>query len=160
MNVSAPFEPAICVRDLERCLAFYRDVLGLRVVSIDDIDEARARSAGLAQSGYRIARLDSEGGDRLKLVAPAAVPLQQTVSEYAMQSAGFAYLTFVVPDVRAILSALRAANAVLHTGIEPVAFRPGVVELCMARDPEGNLLEFVERRDLATYRPTSQAARR
>ena len=32
-------------------------------------------------------------------------------------------------------------------------FRPGVVDLFFAADPEGNFLEFVERRDLDVYRP-------
>lgn len=154
MKVSAPFEPALCVRDLDRCLTFYRDVLGMHVVAIDEIAPAQSERAHLTPGGYRIARLDTQGGDRLKLVAPALVPASGGARDYAMERAGFAYLTFIVPDVRAVVDAVLKSGASVITGPQPVAFRPGVVELVFVSDPEGNLLEFVQRNDLTTYRPT------
>ena len=43
-------------------------------------------------------------------------------------------------------------------GAEPVTFRPGVVDLAFAQDPEGNYLEFVQRNDLNVYRPAPKGA--
>jgi lactoylglutathione lyase len=153
MKVTAPFEPAIVARDLEAMLAFYRDALGMRVFSIDAIPAETARGAGLTAGGYSIARLETEGGDRLKIVAPQEAPPTPARTEYVMQRQGLAYLTYIVPDVRAVIARVRQAGGRLRTGPEPVAFRPGVVELAFAEDPEGNCLEFVQRNDLATYRP-------
>lgn len=156
MKVSAPFEPAICVADFEKCLAFYRDVLGMRVFAIDDIPASPSAAARLTPDGYRIARVETSGGDRLKIVCPKVPPQARPASEYAMQRSGFSYLTFIVPDLRDVMRRVRDAGAEVVTGPEPVAFRPGIVELFFVLDPEGNRLEFVERNDMSTYRPESR----
>lgn len=158
MKVSAPFEPAIVARDMPAMLAFYRDTLGLSLFSLDQIPAAPAQAAGLSSQGYAIARLESEGGDRLKIVVPLDAPQAHTPGAQVMQRHGLAYLTFIVPDVRAVLARLRAAGATVPTGPDPIAFRPGVVDLAFAQDPEGNYLEFVQRNDLNVYRPARTGA--
>lgn len=75
-----------------------------------------------------------------------------------MQRHGMAHLTFIVPDVRAVIAVLRKAGAPVPIGAEPVTFRPGVVDLAFAQDPEGNYLEFVQRNDLNVYRPAPKGA--
>jgi catechol 2,3-dioxygenase-like lactoylglutathione lyase family enzyme len=152
MQVSAPFEPAIVASRMEPMLAFYRDALGLELVSLDEIPGPQAAAAGLSPEGYTIARLDSEGGDRLKIVVPRRAADHGKRVEHVLERSGFSYLTFIVPDVRAVIAALQRAGANVRTGTEPVAFRPGVVDLAFAEDPEGNCVEFVQRNDLATYR--------
>ncbi|MBC5767850.1 VOC family protein [Ramlibacter albus] len=153
MKVSAPFEPAIVAGAMEPMLAFYQGVLGMQLFSLDEIPAQPARAAGLSPQGYAIARLQTEGGDRLKIVVPQQPATPGARGDFVMQRHGFAYLTFIVPDVRAVIAALRGAGATVRTGAEPVAFRPGVVDLAFAEDPEGNCVEFVQRNDLATYRP-------
>jgi lactoylglutathione lyase len=156
MKVTAPFEPALCAHDFDRMLRFYTEVLGMSVFSIDDIGESASVAARLSPGAYRIARLETQGGDRLKLVAPKHPPQSQPARQWAMERGGFAYLTFIVPDLHAVMVALKAAGMTFPTGEQPVAFRAGV-ELFFACDPEGNCLEFVQRNDLATYRPTAPA---
>ena len=158
MKVSAPFEPAIVARDMQAMLAFYQDTLGLTLFSLDQITANQAQAAGLSSQGYAIARLESQGGDRLKIVVPLDMPQAHTPGTRVMQRHGLAYLTFIVPDVRAVLATLYAAGATVSTGPEPIAFRPGVVDLAFAQDPEGNYLEFVQRNDLNTYRPARTGA--
>ena len=159
MHVTAPFEPAIVCLDLPAMLGFYRDVLSMTVFSIDQIGPETACAARLSTSGYTIARLQTAGGDRLKLVAPRQVPAAQPSSDYVMQRHGFAYLTYIVPDLAATLATLRRAGTPILTGPTPIEFRPDVVQLFFAHDPEGNCLEFVQREDLADYRPTGGATR-
>ena len=153
MKVATRFEPAICVQDLDRMLGFYRDTLGMSVFSIDDISAAQSSAALLCQRGYRVARLETSGHDRLKLIAPIDAGEKQAEVPFALARTGFAYLTFIVPDLAHIMERVRMAGGKIKTGDEPVPFRPGVVNLAFVQDPEGNLLEFVERNDLAKYRP-------
>ncbi len=49
-----------------------------------------------------------------------------------------------------------AAGGRLHTGSEPIAFRPGVVDLFFAQDPEGNFLEFVQRNEPGHLSPAGR----
>jgi len=124
----------------------------MKVFSIDSIDAERSTAAALSPGGYTIARLETEGGDRLKLVAPHVCPARSEQRDFVLARCGFAYLTFIVPDILEMLSKLKEAGATIFTGESPVAFRHGVVDLFFAKDPEGNFLEFVERTDLASYR--------
>lgn len=158
MRVSAPFEPAIVASDMQAMLSFYRDVLGMSLFSLDQIAASQAQAAGLSAQGYTIARLESSGGDRLKIVVPLSSPLPHRPGSEVLQRHGLAYLTFIVPDVRAIITAVRRAGLTVSTGSEPVAFRPGIVELAFVQDPEGNYIEFVQRNDLSTYRPAHAGA--
>lgn len=158
MQVSAPFEPAIVASGMEPMLAFYRDALGLSLVSLDEIPGVQAAAAGLSPAGYTIARLDSAGGDRLKIVVPRLAGAASSRVVHVLERPGFSYLTFIVPDVRAVIDRLLRAGAKVRTGADPVAFRPGVVDLAFAEDPEGNCIEFVQRNDLATYRLQRRAA--
>lgn len=153
MKVTTRFEPAISVLDFDRMLHFYRDVLGMKVFSIDEIPAAQATLARLSVDGYRIARLETDGHDRLKIVAAIRKPQRQADASHVLDRQGFAYLTFIVPDLETVMDRIVAAGFSLNTGPDPVPFRPGVVKLAFAQDPEGNFLEFVERNDLLTYRP-------
>jgi lactoylglutathione lyase len=160
MQVSAPFEPAIVARNLESMVAFYRDVLGMTVFSTAHVEAGPSRLAGLSEHGCTIVRLDTAGGDRLKIVVPEDPPTVRESTHYLLQRAGFSYVTFIVPDVRACIAAVSRHGGTVRTGPDPVAFRPGIVELAVAEDPEGNCIEFVQRNDFATYRPvrTSRTA--
>lgn len=151
MKVTAPFEIGVCVRDLDRAMAFYRDVLGMSVFSVDEVTPDESSRAGLAPNGYRIARMETDSGDRLKLVAPYLVPPRQPQTTHVLARHGIAYLTYIVPDLAGIERRLRAAGATLRT-TRSVQFRPAV-KLLFAEDPDGNFLEFVQREDLAVYRP-------
>jgi lactoylglutathione lyase len=153
MQVSAPFEPAIVARHLESMVGFYRDVLGMSVFSTARVDASQCSLAGLSRHGCTIVRLDTAGGDRLKIVVPDEPPAANESPAYLLQRAGLGYVTFIVPDVRACIAAVKRHAGTLRTGPEPVPFRPGIVELAVAEDPEGNCIEFVQRNDLATYRP-------
>jgi catechol 2,3-dioxygenase-like lactoylglutathione lyase family enzyme len=152
MKVSAPFEPGLVVRDLERALAFYRDVLGMTVVAINDVPPEITQRAGLTMNGYRVVRLDTDGGDRLKIMGPKDTPAANPSPDLILSRTGFVFLTYIVPDLKAVHAKLTAAGVKVRTGKTPVEFKPGV-SLLFAEDPEGNLVEFVERNDLETYRP-------
>lgn len=139
--------------DLDLSLRFYRDTLEMKVFSIDDIAPDQSGRAGLAPNGYRIARMETDKGDRLKLIEPVGLSTDpQRARSYVLDRRGFAYLTFIVPNIREIIARLRKAGAKILTGCDPVIFRAGIFVI-FAEDPDGNVLEFVERDDLDRYRP-------
>lgn len=152
MRMAAPLEVGICCRNLEQLLVFYTDVLGLTLVNTVEVPAEKAAEAHLSDGAYRVARLQTDRGERIKLLQPAAPPAELQPASRILDRANTAYLTFIVPDLRSTLARLLEAGMAIDTGAEPVEVRDGTW-LVFGRDPEGNVLEFVEYRDVADYRP-------
>ena len=151
MRALAPMEVGFTVADIDAVLPFYRDVLGLSVLSDIVAPAAKSRQTGLAPDGYRVMRLENGAGDRLKLAQPTAAPLDAEPRAFALQRRGGAYATFIVADLDELLGKfLRAGADVRSEG--KVEVRPGVWVLLVC-DPEGNYLEFVQYADISSYRP-------
>ncbi len=158
----APFEVGLVVADINRLLPFYRDVLGLDVIGDIEMPAERSRASGLAPDGYRVVRLESSSGDRLKLARPAGGGVAAAATDYAMQRVGASYVTFIVDDLAALHARLRQAGANIRSkGI--VELRAGL-RLLLVADPEGNFIELLQYDDIAAYRPAkgfpSQVPRR
>ncbi len=156
MEMTAPLEVGIAVRDLDGMIAFYRDVLGLAFVNVHDMGPAEGKATALSHAGYQIARLQAPGGERVKLVrdkARPAVPAEPSMGgTRILKRQGIVYLTFIIADLDAMIRHLEAHGVRLLTGATKAEPRPGVL-VVFAEDPEGNVIEFVEYPDVAAYRP-------
>jgi catechol 2,3-dioxygenase-like lactoylglutathione lyase family enzyme len=153
MKMTAPLEIGICCRDLDRLAAFYLEVLGCTAINDLEVPAEKAAPSALAGAAYRVARLQTPWGERLKLLQPsAAAEAPPPAARWILQRQGLAYVTFILDDLRTMLARLQAAGVEVLTGPEPVEVRPGTF-LVFVRDPEGNVLEFVEYAEIAAYRP-------
>jgi catechol 2,3-dioxygenase-like lactoylglutathione lyase family enzyme len=156
VNVVAPFEVGLVVRDIDAVLPFYTGVLGLTVLSDVRASDVVSRAAGLASDGYRVVRLETPRGDRLKLAQAASPADPVAPDDYPLRHPGTAYVTFIVDDLEALHGRLRAAGASIRSaGI--VELRAGVT-MVLANDPAHHWLEFVHYDDLASYRPVAARA--
>ncbi|WP_246479615.1 VOC family protein [Kaustia mangrovi] len=153
MKMTAPIEIGICCRDLDRLMAFYVDVLGCQAVNDIHVPPKKAADASMAEGGYRVARIQTPRGERLKLIQPAGGPRDgQAAERWILARGGIAYITFIVDDLKAMNARLKEAGVAFLTGEDPVEVRPETF-LTFVRDPEGNVLEFVEYGDIREYRP-------
>ncbi len=152
MKMLAPLEIAISCNGLDRMIEFYTDILGCRVINVIDMPAEKARVIPLATAGYRVARLQTTNGERIKFLEPVAerTPVPKT-DEVMMREHAF-YITFIVDDLNALLQVLKSKNVPVLQGYKKVEARPGFF-LAFATDPEGNVIEFNEYADLASYRP-------
>ncbi len=150
MKMTAPMELGICVAELGRSMAFYEGLLGMRKISEIPLNEHGARTAGLGTNGYTVVRLQTDYGERIKLVQPMAAPALRAEAETPSSRVGFAYLTFLVADIAAIVDQCQAAGFPSARGV--VELRPGV-RMALVRDPDGNVIEFAQYDDIRTYRP-------
>lgn len=115
------------VGDIQASLAFYEGVLGLKKVQEMPVPFGTM---------HRMAFGDSF----VKLVAPNKVPPAGSLGlEHAL---GFRYLTFPVTNIAAVVEDCKKAG--VKFDIEMNEFMPGVT-IAMVRDPDGNVVEFVQR---------------
>jgi catechol 2,3-dioxygenase-like lactoylglutathione lyase family enzyme len=152
LRMVAPLEPGIVCIDLHRMLAFYTEVLGLKLVSDAEAFPEMSTEFGTSPNGFRIIRLQTPYGERIKLVQPRkTLPEPGPIPVWVFEGQGIAYLTFVIVDVHEVTARLKKFGVELMSK-NPVEIRKGITAI-FAKDPEGNFLEFVEYADLASYRP-------
>jgi len=119
----------VYVRDIDACLRFYCDGLGLPKVGELQFPEGRVQ--------HRIAI----GTSVLKLMqfpegqAPPAGPPGR------MAQAGIRYITVAVRDLRGLVAELEAKGL---TFVVPPRTSPSGATIAMIEDPEGNTVELLE----------------
>lgn len=151
LRMVAPLEPGIVCINLERMFDFYTTVLGLRLASDAEASPQMSTRFGTGPHGFRIIRLQTPYGERIKLIEPKNTALgQREIPQWVFDRQGIAYLTFVIADVHEVVSRLKQHRVDLVSE-DPVPIREGITAI-FAKDPEGNFLEFVEYADLASYR--------
>ena len=118
IKMVAPLEPGIVCVDIERMLAFYTEVLGLTFVSDAEATAELSTKFGTSPNGFRIIRLQTPYGERIKLVQPKKVPPHAShVPQWVFEGQGIAYITFVVADVHEAAARLeRCQVAVMSEG--------------------------------------------
>ena len=152
MKCIAPFEPAICVADLDRMKGFYCGQLGMTVFSEIDVPPDKSAPPGLAANGYTIVRLETNDGQRFKLVKPNEAPAANPDRAYVLDHQGLAFVTFLIKDLAGLIARLEAASFDLMGAGEIFEVRDGV-DIAFVKDPEGNCIELVEYADIGVYRP-------
>ena len=108
MKMAAPLEIAISCADLDRMVGFYTEVLGCRVVSVVEMPPEKAKALPLATAGYRVARLQTTGGERIKFLEPVAERQSVPHADEVMMREHAFYITFIVDDIDALLDELKA----------------------------------------------------
>jgi catechol 2,3-dioxygenase-like lactoylglutathione lyase family enzyme len=135
-------------------LSFYAGVLSLELFSDAEATQEMSTRFKASPHGYRIVRLRTPYGERIKLVQlKGHTPVVRAIpgSDWVFENHGLTYLTFVVADVYEVMARLRAhdVNIINH---EPVEVRKGFHAFFIT-DPEGNYIEFVQYADLSSYLP-------
>ena len=144
LPVSGIDHVGITVRELERSLAFYRDLLGLRVIEISD-DQDVGQIVGIPGARVKIADLDAGDGRVLELIEYVAgrgddVPQRPN-------AAGCPHLALRVHDTSKVLR--RLAQAGHHPDGEPTTITDAIAfegaTVVYLRDPDGAIIELVQR---------------
>jgi catechol 2,3-dioxygenase-like lactoylglutathione lyase family enzyme len=135
----------ITVRDLERSLTFYRDVLGFEVlVHRQGVEAPHVRTlVGYPDAVLDVARLATPGGGQLELTQ-FVVP-QGAVAEVAPADIGAMHLALEVDDLTAVHQRLRDRGARFTS--DPVIAPDGPAagtRFVYCTDPDGAQLELVQ----------------
>ena len=148
MPASAMSHVAVCVSDMERSLAFYRDLLGFSVVS----DKVQDTTTGGLPHVYknrharrRVVHLSYDVGDVEPHIVITEHPGDPPDGEpIKLDQIGISHVSFTVSDV-ADLTRRLLASGVRSCG-PPDAFKDasGHVSTAFFLDPDGILVQFDE----------------
>ena len=117
------------VGDLERSIAFYRDVMGMQLLHTTDRPEQRY---SLAFVGYG----DEATGAVLELT------YNYGVESYDL-GGGFGHVAIEVPDAAAACAAVRDRGGTVTREAGPV--KGGSTVIAFVQDPDGYKIELIER---------------
>jgi glyoxylase I family protein len=119
------------VSNIDRSLAFYVDLLGLKLVM-------RRPS----HHGIEVCFLDAGDGAMLELFGPATGAL--SAEALPQGRAGLAHLTFNFDDVDATVTMLEEAGVEITQKTRPAYNREIAKKIAFCRDPDGISIELLE----------------
>lgn len=143
---------ALTVRDMDRALGFYRDLLGCEALGQLLLEGGRRKLVYL-RSGRAYLELfaDRPAEDAPQRAASAAGGTAAVGTAAAPRPLGFQHVAFHAGDVDAVAARLAAAGVPITLGPLDAA---GNVRLAFCTDPDGNSVEIVARLpDMEPYRP-------
>jgi len=117
----------IVVSDIKASLNFYQNTLGLEFVGITPVWFGTMHRLRFGTSDF-------------KLIEPKAVPPKGTIG--LEKQVGFRYVTFVIKNLSELCAELKGKG--VEFALSEREVRPGV-RIAMVKDPDGNIVEFVER---------------
>ena len=117
----------IVVKDIGRSLAFYSELLGL-----EKLEEVPLWFGTLHRLGF--------GDSFVKLIDPNDVPPAGTIG--LDRALGLRYVTFQISNLDQVCADCEAAGVEFE--LPKKELRPGLT-IAMVRDPDGNVVEFIQR---------------
>ena len=117
----------IYVSDIQKSLDFYQGILGL---------EKEGETPIVFGTIHRL----RYGTSDIKLIDPKRVPPAGTFGIH--KQLGFRYITFLVTEMSDLCATLKEKG--VEFTVPETEIRPGT-KIAMIKDPDGNILEFVER---------------
>ena len=142
-SMTQPFEAGIVVADEELMERFYREALGCLPVHRALVPGDVGGPAGLGGE-LLVVWLQVPSGGRIKLLRPRAHATGVPAAVPLTARRGLSYLTFHLDDLAPVVAALRAAGA--RPLSSPVVVRARGRRISFWADPEGNVVEVVDRR--------------
>lgn len=145
MAVVSTNHTSFTVSDLERSLPFWREVIGLELISLEPRDPALIeRVVGVEGAEVMVAYLRGHG-HTLELIEYTA-PAEREHLRPRPCDVGFAHVAYDVDDLDAVLEA-----AATH-GVAPINPPASIdkgpnagLRVVYARDPDGITIEFIEK---------------
>ena len=146
MDATGVSHIAICVRDLDKSLAFYRDILGMRVT----LDQVQDTTTGGLPHIYKHPRKTrrtvhvryGEGNTTPSLVLTSHPGDRSDGEPIKLDQVGISHLSFTVRDVKALAEELVAKGVELAGPMDAFTNAQGEVSSIFVFDPDGIMVQF------------------
>ena len=145
MEASAISHIAICTRNMEKSLAFYRDMLGMRVLAdgmTDPTEGRRLHNYQQARQSRRRVSLSFGAGKKPTLTITSHPGEDIAGAPLKLDQMGITHFSFTVPDPQALMDELLAKGAILGGPREAFTNAQGRVRSFYVYDPDGIIIQF------------------
>ena len=136
---------AVCVRDLDRSLVFYRDILGM-TVTMDAIQDttagSRAHTYKHRRATRRVVHLGWAEGSEPYLVMTCHPGDQPDGAPIKLDQIGVSHFSLTVDDLPGLADELVAKGVEIPGGVEAFKDPQGNLTAFYALDPDGILVQF------------------
>ncbi len=145
-RILAADHTGITVSNLERSLAFWRDVLGFEPShTAHQTGEMASEITGVAGAEIKLAVLKGPGGHKIELLEYVAPAERKRHADLRPCDVSSMHVAFVVNDLDTVLSAINASG--WKAAGKPQTLRSGPnagKRVVYVRDPDGATIEFME----------------
>ena len=134
----------VVVKDIQKSLDFYTQVIGMQKVEEFDVDENFGRSSGLSGgTAFHVDVLkleDSPGANQWKLMSFKKMG-NHPMPEHIQDDNGMQYITIMVTRLDPIITRIKSHN-VKMLGETPVPLGPDN-HFVLVQDPDGTFIELI-----------------
>ena len=145
MKAKAISHIAVCVRDLDKSLAFYRDILGM-TVTMDAIQDtsggSRAQTYKHHRATRRVGHLGWAEGQEPYLVMTCHPGDQPDGDPIKLDQVGVSHFSFTVDDLPGLADELAAKGVNIPGGIDAFKNAHGNLSSFYVLDPDEILVQF------------------
>lgn len=133
----------IVVKDLDKSLKFYRDLLGLKIVSRNE-ESGVFLDKILKLKKVQATTVKLSGSDNGSLIELLHFQFPRNLRRHSVwpQTLGLTHTAFTVKNLAAVYKKLAKARVKFTS--EPQISPDGKAKVVFCQDPEGNLVELVE----------------
>ncbi|MBK47342.1 MAG: hypothetical protein CMD82_05845 [Gammaproteobacteria bacterium] len=131
----------IICKDINKCLIFYRDHLGLTVIQdFWDDSEYINEITGLKDANVHMIKLKADDGSVIELLEYTSHPTNLIKQE--VYNVGLCHIAFQVYNIDKAYEQLKKSNVELIS--KPVLSSEKIAKVCFCFDPNGIRIELVE----------------
>ena len=142
MKIKAADHIGLNVSDMEQNIVFYRDILGLAIISDKEMEGRFLDTVqGKEDMRYRIVKFESPEGFMIELLEDLNHKMSPQ-PELTLQDVGLRHFAYEVEDVDAAYETVSKAG--FKTISRPETSEDKSMRLFFVRDPENNLVELMQ----------------
>jgi catechol 2,3-dioxygenase-like lactoylglutathione lyase family enzyme len=145
-RIVAADHTGITVSNLERALAFWRDILGFELShTAHQTGEMASEITGVAGAEIKLAVVRAPGGHKIELLEYLAPPERKPHGDLRPCDIGSVHVALIVDDLEAILSAIEASGWKGAGKPQTLQLGPNAGNrVVYVRDPDGTTIEFMQ----------------
>jgi glyoxylase I family protein len=145
-RILATDHTGITVSNLERAVAFWRDVLGFEPShTAHQTGEMAREITGVAGAEIKLAVVKAPGGHKVELLEYLGPADRKRHVNLRPCDVGFVHVAFIIEDLDAILSAINASGWKAAGKPQTLQSGPNAGKrVVYVRDPDGTTIEFMQ----------------